>query len=145
MKRIRVLFTCIHNSARSQMAEEYLRRISDGRIDVTSAGLEPGELNSDVVRVLAEDGIDISSKKTQSVFELKEAGESFDYVVAVCDRKAAEQCPVFPAEKKRLHWPFEDPSSIEGEQRERLEKIRSIRDSIRDKVLQFYQSDLLGA
>ncbi len=127
------------------MAEEYLRRISDGRIDVTSAGLEPGELNSDVVRVLAEDGIDISSKKTQSVFELKEAGESFDYVVAVCDRKAAEQCPVFPAEKKRLHWPFEDPSSIEGEQRERLDRIRSIRDSIRDKVLQFYQSDLLGA
>lgn len=145
MKPIRVLFTCIHNSARSQMAEEYLRKFSEGRIDVTSAGLEPGSLNPDVVRVLAEDGIDISSKSTQSVFALSEAGESFDYVVAVCDKQAAERCPIFPAEKKRLHWPFEDPSSIGGESEERLEKVRSIRDSIRDKVLQFYQNELLGS
>ena len=145
MKRIRVLFTCIHNSARSQMAEEYLRKFSDGRIDVTSAGLEPGTLNPDVVHVLADDGIDISSKSTQSVFDLNDAGESFDYVVAVCDKKAAERCPVFPAEKKRLHWPFEDPSSIEGKTDERLERIRSIRDSIRDKVLQFYQNELAGS
>lgn len=127
------------------MAEEYLRKISDGRIDVVSAGLEPGSLNPDVVHVLAEDGIDISSKQTQSVFALSEAGESFDYVVAVCDKKAAERCPVFPAEKKRLHWPFEDPSSVGGDPQERLNRIRSIRDSIRDKVLQFYQSELMGS
>ena len=133
----RVLAICIHNSARSQMTEEFLRAGCGDRIQVTSAGLEPGTLNPVVVELLKEDGIDISGKATRSVFDLHAAGERFDYVIAVCDPEAAERCPIFPAEKQRLHWPFPDPSQATGTMQEKLAYIRPIRDQIKAKVSEF--------
>lgn len=134
---IKVLAICIHNSARSQMTEEYLRAECGDRIEVTSAGIEPGTLNPVVVELLKEDGIDISGKQTQSAFDLHADGRKFDYVIAVCDAEAAERCPIFPAEKKRLHWPFPDPSKATGTLEEKLAFIRPIRDQIKAKVAAF--------
>lgn len=136
-EKTRVLAICIHNSARSQMTEEYLRLECGDRIEVTSAGIEPGSLNPVVVELLKEDGIDITGKTTRSVFELHEAGAQFDYVIAVCDPEAAEKCPIFPAEKRRLHWPFPDPSKATGTLENKLAYIRPIRDQIRLKVNEF--------
>ena len=136
----RVLAICIHNSARSQMTEEYLRQAASAagvEIEVESAGIEPGKLNPTVVELLKEDGIDITGKNTRSVFDLHKAGKSFDYVIAVCDPEAAERCPIFPAEKKRLHWPFPDPSKAQGSMEEKLAYIRPIRDQIRAKAEKF--------
>lgn len=124
------------------MAEEYLRRLAGDAVETMSAGLEPGTLNADVVALLAEDGIDISGKGTRSVFDLRDNGESFDYVVAVCDPEAASRCPIFPAEKKRLHWPFEDPSAVQGSEEERLSAIRPIRDKIKSAVRDFCVQEL---
>ncbi len=138
MPKTRVLAICIHNSARSQMTEEYLRQTCGAAdIEVESAGIEPGSLNPVVVELLKEEGIDISGKATRSVYDLHKAGNSFDYVIAVCDPEAAERCPIFPAEKKRLHWPFPDPSKAEGTMEERLAYVRPIRDQIKEKVADF--------
>lgn len=136
-EKTRVLAICIHNSARSQMTEEYLRAECGGAIEVTSAGIEPGSLNPVVVELLKKDGIDISGKATQSVFDLHAAGRSFDYVIAVCDPEAAERCPIFPAEQKRLHWPFPDPSKATGTMEEKVAYVTPIRDQIREKVREF--------
>ncbi len=139
----RVLAICIHNSARSQMTEEYIRLAAGDRLEVTSAGIEPGSLNPTVVELLKEDGIDIASKQTRSVFDLHETGERFDYVIAVCDKEAAERCPIFPAEKRRLHWPFPDPSKATGTMEEKLAFVRPIRDEIREKA-QAFVSEVVG-
>jgi arsenate reductase (thioredoxin) len=133
----RVLAICIHNSARSQMTEEYIRKAAGDRIDVMSAGIEPGTLNPVVVELLKEDGIDITGKSTRSVFDLHKNKERFDYVIAVCDKEAAERCPIFPAERERLHWPFPDPSQASGTMEEKLAYVRPIRDQIRSKVEEF--------
>src|SRR5437879_435337 len=110
----KVLFVCIHNSARSQMAEAYLNHLGGDRFEAESAGLEPGKLNQLVVAAMAEDGIDISSNETKSVFDKFKAGELYAYVIAVCDAEAAEKCPIFPDVTKRLHWSFPDPSRAQG-------------------------------
>jgi len=137
MPEHRMLAICIHNSARSQMTEEYLRLLGGPSISVESAGLEPGTLNPVVVELLKEDGIDITGKETRSVFDLHAAGRTFDYVIAVCDPEAAERCPIFPAEKKRLHWPFPDPSRATGTMEEKLAYTRPIRDRIKAQVQEF--------
>ena len=137
MSAHRILAICIHNSARSQMTEEYLRHLGGDTVEVESAGVEPGTLNPIVVELLKEDGIDITGKETRSVFDLHAAGRSFDYVIAVCDPEAAERCPIFPAEKKRLHWPFPDPSKAEGGMEEKLAYVRPIRDQIKASVQEF--------
>ncbi len=133
----RVLAICIHNSARSQMTEEFIRQAAGDRVDVMSAGIEPGTVNPTVVELLKEDGIDISDKQTRSVFDLHNSGERFDYVIAVCDKEAAERCPIFPAEKERLHWPFPDPSKATGTLEEKLAYVRPIRDEIKQKAREF--------
>jgi len=135
--KTRILTVCIHNSARSQMAEELLRRELGDTAEVVSAGIEPGSLNPAVVELLKEDGIDISGKPTRSVFDLQASGAAFDYVIAVCDPEAAEKCPIFPAEKRRLHWPFPDPSRATGTMAEKIANIRPIRDQIHAKVMEF--------
>ncbi|MFW5686456.1 MAG: arsenate reductase ArsC [Spirochaetota bacterium] len=140
----RVLAICIHNSARSQMTEEFIRQAAGDRLDVKSAGIEPGSLNPVVVALLKEDGIDITGKETKSVFDLHEAGERFDYVIAVCDKEAAERCPIFPAEKERLHWPFPDPSKATGSTEEKLDYVRPIRDQIREQAREFVEKVLAG-
>ena len=130
MTKKRVLFVCIHNSARSQMAEELLRQMAGEHFEVESAGLEPGKLNPLAVEVLKEKGIDISGKQTQDVFELYKQGRRYNYVVTVCDGASGERCPIFPGAVETLHWPFEDPSSLAGPHEERLAKTRRVRDQI---------------
>jgi arsenate reductase len=121
------------------MTEEFIRQAAGDRVEVMSAGIEPGAVNPTVVELLKEDGIDISSKQTRSVFDLHKAGERFDYVIAVCDKEAAERCPIFPAEKERIHWPFPDPSKATGSLEEKLAYVRPIRDEIKQKAKEFVQ------
>jgi arsenate reductase (thioredoxin) len=134
---IGVLCLCVHNSARSQMAEAYFRKFGGDFIEVESAGLEPGPLNLLVVRALAEDGIDIAGKKTRDVFSLYKAGRTYRYVVTVCSKEATERCPIFPGRSEKLHWPFPDPSTFVGTDTERLAQVREVRDAIREKVRRF--------
>jgi arsenate reductase len=134
MDKIRVLFICVHNSARSQMAEAFLRKHGGDRFEVESAGLEPGVLNPIVVDVMGEVGIDISRNATKSVFDFFKQGRLYDYVITVCDAAQSEKCPIFPGITKRLHWGFADPSSFAGSLEERCAKTRVVRDQIEQQV-----------
>jgi arsenate reductase len=137
MEKIKVLFICIHNSARSQMAEAFLKKYGEDHIEAESAGIEPGKLNPVVVGAMKEIGIDISHNKTKSVFAFLKEGRLYSYVITVCDESSAEQCPVFPGIVKRLHWSFPDPSSFIGSHEEKSAKVREVRDRIKQKVLEF--------
>ncbi len=130
----KVLFVCIHNSARSQMAEAFLNRICPEFFEAHSADLEPGTLNPLVVEAMREVGIDISANGTKSVFDLFRAGRLFSHVIAVCDGASAERCPVFPGFAERHHWSFPDPSALEGTHEQRMAGVREIRDAIRARV-----------
>ncbi len=133
----KILFVCIHNSARSQMAEAYLNAYSLGKCTAESAGLEPGKLNPYVVKVMAEDGIDISDNETKSVFDFFKQGRLFNYVITVCDTEAAERCPIFAGITARIHWSFPDPSSAQGSEEEKLAFARSVRDLIKKQIIEF--------
>ena len=130
----KVLFICVHNSARSQMAEAFLKDICGDHFEAHSAGLEPGTLNPIAVEAMREVGIDISHKGTQSVFDVFKSGELFAYVITVCDESSAERCPIFPGVTTRLHWSFPDPAALTGTREERLKGTREIRDQIRDRI-----------
>ncbi len=132
--KAKVLFICIHNSARSQMAEAWLNHICGGYFAAQSAGIEPGTLNPLAVQVMAESGIDISHKGTQDVFDVFKSGQLFAYVITVCDETSAERCPTFPGAGKRLHWSFPDPSRVTGTAEEKLERVREIRDQIHARI-----------
>jgi arsenate reductase (thioredoxin) len=136
-KKRNILFVCVHNSARSQMAEAFLKKYGSEYFDVESAGLEPGILNPRVVEVMNRVGVDISRKKTQSVFDLQQAGKSFDAVITVCDGANAKNCPVFPGTGKRMAWFFEDPSSFTGSRTDMLDRTAGVRDEIERKILEF--------
>jgi arsenate reductase len=130
----KILFVCIHNSARSQMAEAFLNQICGEEFEAFSAGLEPGKLNPIVVEVMQEASIDISDNKTKSVFDTIKSGKLFAYVITVCDETSAERCPIFPGVTERLHWSFPDPSAIQGTHDDKLARTREIRDLIKAKV-----------
>ena len=134
MEKKKVLFVCIHNSARSQMAEAWLNHLCGEFFQAHSAGLEPGTLNPLAVKVMGEAGIDISAKKTSSVFDLIKQRKFFNYVITVCDEVSAERCPIFPGARERIHWSFPDPSKVIGTPEEKLQKVRNIRDSIKTQV-----------
>jgi len=134
MEKIKVLFVCIHNSARSQMAETFLNHFAGDRFEAESAGLEPGKLNPIVVDVMKQIGIDISGNKTKSVFDYFKKGKMYRYVITVCDKTAAERCPIFPGVAETIHWSFPDPSALQGTYEERLEGTKKIRDEIKDKI-----------
>ncbi|MBW8864062.1 MAG: arsenate reductase ArsC [Verrucomicrobia bacterium] len=133
----RVLFVCIHNSARSQMAEAFLNQVCANEFEAHSAGLEPGKLNPVVVAAMQEAGIDISGNKTKGVFDYIKAGTMFAYVITVCDEASAERCPIFAGVTKRLHWSFPDPSSFVGTPEEKLARTREVRDVIQEKIEQW--------
>lgn len=135
----KVLFVCIHNSARSQMAETFLNALAGDKFTAESAGLEAGNLNPLAVEAMAEEGFDISNNSTDSVFDFHAEGRNYDYVVKVCDQSSAEACPTFPSEKLSLQWDFEDPSSFEGEWDEKLARTKKVRDQIKVKVLEFIE------
>jgi len=133
----RVLFICVHNSARSQMAEAFLKRMAGDRFEVESAGLEPGRLNPVAVEVMKEAGIDISRNKTKGVFDLYKQGRAYDYVITVCDESQSGACPVFPGKGERLHWGFDDPSGFQGTLEDRTQKTREVRDKIRRRIVEW--------
>ncbi|HVF50053.1 MAG TPA: arsenate reductase ArsC [Pyrinomonadaceae bacterium] len=133
----RVLILCTGNSARSQMAEGLLRHDGGRRFRVWSAGTNPGSVRAEAVEVMREIGIDIGDQRSKSVEEF--AGQEFDYVVTVCDN-ARENCPVFPARTRRIHWSFDDPAAVEGEATARLAVFRRVRDEIRARLRKFLEN-----
>lgn len=137
---MKVLFICVHNSARSQMAEAFLNELGGDRFQVESAGFEPGTLNPLVVEAMGEIGIDISMKQTKEIFDLYRQGRSYSYVISVCDQVHAEKCPIFPGLSKKLVWSFEDPSSFIGSKEEKMEKIRIVRDNIQSEIASFIKN-----
>lgn len=127
----RVLFLCTHNSARSQMAEGFLRELGAGRFDVASAGTEARGLHPLAVQAMAEEGVDISLQKSKTLDRY--VSEPFDLVITVCD-EANEACPYFPNAKERRHWSFPDPSAVRGDDATRFAAFRVVRDAIRETI-----------
>jgi arsenate reductase (thioredoxin) len=133
----KVLFICIHNSARSQMAEAFLNQICGESFEAHSAGLEPGQLNPLAVEAMREASLDISGNETKAVSDMVKSGAVFSYVITVCDETSAERCPIFPGAAMRLHWSFPDPSSFQGTHEEKLARTREVRDMIEQKIQQW--------
>jgi arsenate reductase len=125
-----VLFICTHNSARSQMAEAFLNALCGDKYEAKSAGITPTQINTYVAEAMAEIGIPLSTHRSKSILEFQ--GKTFNYVVTVCDA-AREACPFFPGEKE-INKSFPDPSEFKGTEAEILEKVRKLRDEIRDWV-----------
>lgn len=128
--RARVLFLCVHNSARSQMAEGILRAWAGDRFDAFSAGSEVAEVRPLAIDAMAEIGIDISGQRSKTTDAFRD--QAFDYVVTVCD-DAKEACPYFPGERQ-LHWVFDDPSQAQGSAADRLAVFRRVRDEIGARI-----------
>jgi arsenate reductase len=135
-----VLFVCSHNSARSQMAEGWLRHLAGDRYDARSAGVDPGTLNPLAVRAMDEVGIDISGHRAEGVRQYL-GHVPVAYLVIVCD-KAARSCPrVWPGVRDRFFWPFDDPAAVEGTAEQKLEAFRQIRDEIRSAISAWLDRD----
>lgn len=130
----KVLFLCTGNSARSQMAEGFLKYMAGDRFEVYSAGVKPTAVNPLAIKVMAEIGIDISKHRSKSVMEFID--QSFDYVITVCDN-AQKTCPVFPGEHEKIHWDLEDPAAAEGSEEKKIVVFRKIRDEIKKNILAF--------
>jgi len=137
VKKKRVLILCTGNSARSQMAEGLLRHDAGDRFEVESAGTKPSSVRPEAIAAMLELGIDISGHRSKSVVEFD--GQTFDYVITVCD-SAQESCPVFFGAAKRLHHSFEDPAALSGSEDERLTLFRRVRDELRSYLKNFAQS-----
>jgi arsenate reductase (thioredoxin) len=136
-ERLRVLFLCTHNSARSQMAEGWLRHLAGDRFEVHSAGTEMTAVRPFAIQVMAEVGVDISGQASKTLERY--LGQPWDDVITVCDR-ANESCPFFPGAARRLHWSFPDPSRARGTAAEQLAVYRRVRDAIRAHVEAFLRS-----
>lgn len=128
MTKLRVLILCTGNSARSQMAEGLLRHDAGDRFEVFSAGINPKAIRPEAIAVMREIGIDISGQRSKHVDEF--AGQSFDYVLTVCDH-AKETCPIFPAATRMIHRDFPDPAALDAPDAERLALFRRVRDDLR--------------
>lgn len=137
--RHRILFVCIHNSARSQMAEAFLKKYGGDLFEAESAGIEPGKLNPNVVAVMQEIGIDLTGKPTQAVVDLFQQGRLYNAIITVCDKEAAERCPIFPGTIKRIAWSFKDPSGFSGSPEDILQQTRKVRDEIEQTIKTFVQ------
>jgi len=135
----RVLFLCVHNSARSQMAEGLLRARAGDSFDVHSAGNAATAVRPLAVRAMAELGIDIGGQRSKSVDEY--AGQRFDYAITVCD-DAKEACPYFPGAATQIHWRFDDPAAATGSEDERLAVFRRVRDEISEQIEGFVRDAL---
>ena len=137
MTKQKVLILCTGNSARSQMAEGLLRHLAGDKFEVSSAGIAPTQVRSEAITVMNDLGIDISKQFSKDVDRF--VSDSFDYVITVCDN-ANENCPVFPARAQRIHWSFEDPARVEGDEATRLNAFRMIRDQIKYQLQTFIKS-----
>lgn len=132
MEKVKVLFLCTGNSARSQMAEAFLRKYAGDRFDVFSAGLEPHGINPFARKVMGEIGLDLSGHSSKDVTEFL-GTTHFGYVITLCDH-AESRCPIFPGASIRLHWPFEDPAAFQGQEEDKPNKFREIRDQLRVRI-----------
>lgn len=133
MEKDRVLFLCTHNTARSQMAEAFLKQLAGDRFEVFSAGYEPKEINPYVKQVMAEVGLDLSKQVSKSVAEYL-GKMTVGYLIIVCE-KIEENCPMtFPGFRYRMFWPFEDPVAFAGSDKEKLAKFREVRDKIAERI-----------
>lgn len=132
-KKPSVLFLCVSNSCRSQMAEALLRRHARGQFDVESAGLEPGEIHPLARAVMSEAGLDLSTHRPKNVKDFL-GKRHFGYLIILC-AEAEAKCPVFPGISFRLDWPFPDPAKAEGSEEERLSRFRQVRDDIERRIL----------
>ena len=131
----KVLFVCLHNAARSRMAEALLLRLGGSRFEVTSAGFEPQPANPLVVEALAEIGLTLRSTEPQpSIFDLYRAGRLFHHVISVCDYEHGERCPIFPGVPRQLRWSFPDPSTFAGSRADRLASTIAVRDAIQAHI-----------
>ena len=137
----KVLFLCTGNSARSQIAEGYLRHFASDRFEPMSAGIEPKGLNPFAVEAMREVGIDISHQQSKDVVSL--LGQYIPYVVTVCDN-AKERCPIFPGTWKFLHWSFEDPAAAQGSHAEQLGVFRKVRDEIIENIEREFGQDAIA-
>jgi len=137
MTKKKVLFLCTGNSARSQMAEGFLRHMAGDKFEVFSAGIKPTQINPLAIKVMAEAGVDISKHRSKSAMEF--IGENFDYVITVCDN-AKQTCPVFPGNYEKVHWDLEDPAIAQGAEEEKLEIFRKTRDKIKEFILDFLKT-----
>lgn len=136
-RKKKILFVCVHNSARSVIAEAMFNTLCGDGYEAQSAGLKPTDttvVNPLAVAVLKEDGIDVSNYKPRHVFEVVKTSQIFTHVIAVCDDASAERCPIFPGVTQRLHWGFTDPSTLQGSWEEKLEATRQIRDQIKVQI-----------
>jgi arsenate reductase len=140
MANERVLFMCIHNAARSQMAEGLFKHLYGDNFDVYSAGSDPQTVDPLAVKVMGEIEIDISNHRSKSLNEFE--GQEFDYVITVCGNPY-NACPFFAGGKKYFKQPFEDPSSFEGTEEEKLEFFRVIRDELKFWIEDLYFSYML--
>ena len=127
----RVLFLCTHNSARSQMAEGLFRKMAGDQFEVFSAGTEQTRVQPLAIEAMRESGIDISGHRSKTLDEF--AGDTFDYVITVCDR-ANESCPIFPGATERIHWSFDDPTAVTGTEEQKLRAFRTVRDAIQQRL-----------
>jgi len=134
MEKKKVLFVCVHNSARSQMAQAFLNMLAGDHFEAESAGLEAGTLNPFVVEAMAEVGIDISGNTTRRAFDVLKQGKRFHYVITVCDAGNAQKCPIFPNTMQYLNWSFPDPGELQGSHEEKMKEVRTIRDAIKEKL-----------
>lgn len=132
---IKVLFLCVHNSARSQMAEAFLNDLGKGIFAAESAGLEPAPLNPFVIKAMNEIGYDISGNSVDSVFNFFKEGRRYNLIIKVCDMKSGQKCPIFPLTRVYLDWNLPDPESFDGSEDEKLVQIRALRDTIKELVV----------
>ena len=133
---LKVLFLCTENACRSQMAEGLVNHYLAGEAKAFSAGVAPGKINPNAIRVMAELGIDISQHRSKPVSEFE--GQEFDLVITVCDR-AREQCPFFPGTGRKIHVSFPDPGQATGSEKEILAVFRRVRDEMKEKILPLLQ------
>lgn len=136
---LKVLFVCVHNSARSQIAETYLNDLGKELFIAESAGLEKGKLNPYVVKAMGEEGYDISGNDVNKVFDYYKEGRRYSYIIKVCDEINGQRCPVFPHALKDIYWNLPDPALFKGTEEEILYQIRQLRDDIKGKVLDFIE------
>ena len=135
MTKPKVLFLCTGNSARSQMAEGFVRTYAGDRFEVFSAGLEPSFINPLTIQVMEEKDVNMTGHYSKGLDQFL-GKVHFAYLITVCSR-ADEKCPIFPGMGQRLHWPFEDPAAFQGSPEERLAKFREVRDEIEAKIKEF--------
>ncbi len=137
MNKIKVLFLCSRNSARSQMAEAFLRKYGGDEFEPYSAGLEASEIHPLTIKAMEEKGISMAEQYSKSLDIY--LNDRFGFLITVCS-KAEKECPFFPGVSIRLYWPFDDPAAAQGSEEEQLEVFRRVRDQIEKKVIDFVEN-----